>query len=139
MVLFVRLPDVPVMVTVAVPMVAALLAVSVNVLAELASAGLNEAVTPLGKPEADNVTLPLKPFKSLTVIVLVPLEPCATVTLLGDAESAKLGVDDGQLLTKLAAFMLPIPVAKSQPVLVLYAALYDVFEVERTPAVPEGR
>jgi hypothetical protein len=58
----VKLPEVPVMVTGIVPMVAELLAVSVNVLAVLAGFGLNDAVTPLGKPDADKVTLPLKPF-----------------------------------------------------------------------------
>ena len=83
---FVWLPDVPVMVTVAVPTVAVSLAVSVSMLAELASFGLKDAVTPLGKPEADKVTLPLKPFWSLTVIVIVPLEPCVRGKLFGDAE-----------------------------------------------------
>lgn len=61
-VVFVKVPDVPVIVTVTVPTAAALLAVSVNVLAVLAGFGLNDAVTPLGKPDADKVTLPLKPF-----------------------------------------------------------------------------
>ena len=83
-VVFVRVPEVPVMVTVTVPMVAALLAVSVNMLAVLAGFGLNDAVTPLGRPDADKVTLPPKPFCVLTVIVLVPLEPRVKVKLLGD-------------------------------------------------------
>jgi hypothetical protein len=50
------------MVTGIVPMVAVPLAVSVNVLAVLAGFGVNDAVTPLGKPEADKLTLPLNPF-----------------------------------------------------------------------------
>jgi len=58
----VKLPDVPVMVTGTVPMAAELLAVSVNVLAVLAGFGLNVAVTPLGRPDADKVTSPLNPF-----------------------------------------------------------------------------
>ena len=58
----VKLPDVPVMVTENVPMVAALLAVSVRVLAVLAGFGLKAAVTPLGNPDADKVTSPLNPF-----------------------------------------------------------------------------
>ena len=37
--------------------------------------GLNPAVTPFGNPEALKVTLPLKPFTGLTVMVLVPLLP----------------------------------------------------------------
>ena len=38
--------------------------------------------------------------------------------MLGDTESTKVGVgeDPGQLLTKLAALRVPIPVAKSHPV-----------------------
>ncbi len=86
-VVLVRPLDEPVMVTVAVPVAAKALAVRVNVLALAVLVGLNEAVTPLGKPEADKLTLPLKPFWGVTVIVLVPLVPCTTVKLLGDAES----------------------------------------------------
>jgi hypothetical protein len=81
-----KLPDTPVMVTVTVPVVAALLAVSVNVLEVLTLLGLNDAVTPPGKPDAERLTAPLKPFSELTVMVLVPLVPCVTVKLLGDAE-----------------------------------------------------
>ena len=116
----VRLPEVPVMVTLAVPVVAVLLAVRVNVLVLVVLAGLNDAVTPLGRPEADRLTLPLKPFCGVTVIVLVPPAPCMTVTLLGEVESPKLGVveDPGQLLTKFVALTVPMPVAKSQPVVV---------------------
>ena len=72
-------------VTVAVPVAAVLLAVSVNVLVVVALAGLKAAVTPLGRPEAERATLPVKPFFGVTVIVLGPLAPCAIVTLAGDA------------------------------------------------------
>jgi hypothetical protein len=51
----------------------------------------NDAVTPLGKAEVDNVTDPVNPPESVTVIVLLPLVPCFTVKLLGDAESEKFG------------------------------------------------
>ena len=71
----VKLPDEPVTVTVAIPVVAALLAVSINVLVFVVLVGLNDAVTPLGKPEADKLTLPLKPFCGVTVMVLVPEAP----------------------------------------------------------------
>ncbi len=84
--MFVKLPEVPVMVTVTVPVVAVPLAVSVNVLVLVVLLGLNDAVTPLGSPDADKLTLPLKPFWGVTVMVLVPLAPCAIVKLLGDAE-----------------------------------------------------
>ena len=83
---FVKLPEMPVMLTVTVPVVAVLLAVSVNVLVLVVLLGLNDAVTPLGNPDADKLTLPLKPFCEVTVMVLVPLAPCGIVKLFGDAE-----------------------------------------------------
>ena len=87
----VRLPDVPVMVTVEVPVAAVLLAVSVSVLVVVAGLGLNAAVTPVGKPDADKVTLLVNPFKRVTVTVLVPpAPPFVTVRLDGDAPSEKL-------------------------------------------------
>jgi hypothetical protein len=125
-VLLVRLvPDMPVRVTVNVPKVAVLLAVNVKVLVLVALAGLKDAVTPLGRPEADKLTLPLKPFCGVIVTVLLPLVPCGTVTLPGDARSRKVGalVELGQLFTRLAALTVPMPVAKSHPVVVPYAGL----------------
>ena len=89
---FVKLPDVPVRVTVEVPMVAVLAAISVNVLVFAVGFGLNKAVTPLGKPVADRLTLPLKPFCGVTATVLEPVAPCIKVRLLGDAESAKFSL-----------------------------------------------
>ena len=71
----VSVPDVPVMVTVEVPAVAVLLAVNVSTLEVVEDAGLNEAVTPLGRPVAANDTLPVKGLTSVTVIVSVPLLP----------------------------------------------------------------
>ena len=74
-VLAVRLPDVPLMVTVDVPTVAELLAVSVNTLDPVAGLVPKEAVTPLGRPDAARVTLPLNPFAPVTVMVSVALLP----------------------------------------------------------------
>ena len=82
----VKLPDEPVIVTVAVPVVAVLPVASVNVLVVLAGLGLNDAVTPVGRPEADKLTLPLKPFCGAIVTVLVPLVPCVMLRLLGAAD-----------------------------------------------------
>jgi hypothetical protein len=82
-----RLPEVPVMVTVVgPPVVAVLLAVRVSVFP------VKDAVTPLGKPDAAYVTVPVKPFFGVTVIVLEPLAPCAILTLVGDATRLKSGV-----------------------------------------------
>jgi len=86
-----KLPEVPVIVTVVVPAVADLLAVSVKTLVEVAGFGLNDAVTPLGRPVAANDTLPENPFTGEMVMVLVPLAPpLAMVTALGEAERVKL-------------------------------------------------
>ncbi len=61
-VLAVRLPHVPMMVTVAVPGVAVLLAVNVSELVPVEiRSGANTALTPAGSPEATRVTLPLNP------------------------------------------------------------------------------
>src|ERR1019366_3728079 len=84
------------MVTVDVPVAAVALAVRVNVLDVAVGFGANPAVTPLGRPEALIVTLPAKPFSGLTVIVLVPLLPCTTVTVLGLAVKLKSGVPPAQ-------------------------------------------
>ena len=61
--------------TVDVPVAAVLLAVNVKELAAVAEVGLKVAVTPLGKPDADKLTLPLKPFRGAMVIVLEPFDP----------------------------------------------------------------
>lgn len=90
-VVLISVPEVPVTVTVTVPVVEVLLAVSVNVLAPVVLAGLNDGVTPLGRPDADNTTLLLKPLSGFTVMVLEPLDPCVMVRLLGEAESVKFG------------------------------------------------
>jgi hypothetical protein len=95
-VVWLRLPDVPRTVTVNVPVLAELLAVNLKLLVPVVVAGLKDAVTPLGKPDADRLTLPKKPFWGLTATVLVPLDPCVTLTLLGESKSAKSPVlDDG--------------------------------------------
>ena len=85
-VVVVKLPDVPVTVTVTVPVAAVLLAASVNVLVLAVLLGLNDAVTPLGRPDADKLTLLLKLFCGVTVMVLAPLVPCTIIKLFGDAE-----------------------------------------------------
>jgi hypothetical protein len=114
----VKLPEIPVIVTLTAPVVAVLLAVNVSRLVLVAGFVPNAAVTPEGSPDALSVTLPVKPLVGLMVIVLVPpAAPSVTATLDGDADRLKFGVvDTGQLLTRFATFTVPMPVAKSQPV-----------------------
>jgi hypothetical protein len=110
----VKLPEVPVIVTVADPVVAVLLAVSVSTLVPVVGFVANAAVTPLGRPDAARVTLPVNPPTSVTVIVLVPLLPWVIVRLLGESDSVKLGVDDpARRSIRPVVFGLPHPVHRS--------------------------
>jgi hypothetical protein len=88
----VKLPETPWTVMVEVPVVAVAVAVKVSVLVVVAGLGLNPAVTPEGRPEALNVTALLKPLSGAMVIVLVPVLPCTTDTLVGFALRLKSGV-----------------------------------------------
>ena len=70
MVVLVKVPEVPVTVTVAVPIAAVLVADRVKELLVVAGFGPNVALTPLGRPDAVKLTLPLNPFRILIVIVV---------------------------------------------------------------------
>ena len=87
----VRLPDVPVMVTVARPVVAVLLAVNVTPLDPFVGLVAKFAVTPLGKPAAARVTLPVNPFAPVNVTVSLALPPCVTARVDAVGASVKLG------------------------------------------------
>jgi len=62
----VRLPEVPVIVSVVVPTLAELLAVNVSMLLPVVGFGEKVAVTPLGKPETSRLTLPVNPYLGFT-------------------------------------------------------------------------
>jgi hypothetical protein len=87
----VRLPEVPVMVTVLVPAAAALVAVKVTTLEAVAGFVAKLAVTPEGRPVAARVTLPVKPFAPARVMVSVAVPPWATETVGAVAARVKLG------------------------------------------------
>jgi len=70
-----RLPEVPVTLTVNVPVAAEGPAERVRVLLAAVGLGMKDAVTPLGKPEAMRFTVALKPFNGLTALVLVAPVP----------------------------------------------------------------
>lgn len=63
--------------------------VSVELPEPVTEIGLKLALAPDGWEDALNVTVPMKPFCAVAVMVLVPLFPCVTVTLVGDAERLK--------------------------------------------------
>lgn len=94
-------PEVPVIVTVAVPGVAVVLAVNVIAVELVDEVGLNEAVTPVGRPAAANITLPVNPFESATVIVSVAVLPWVTARVAVEAASVKLCVELVTLRTML--------------------------------------
>ena len=100
LVLVVRLPLLPVMVTAVAPAVAELLAVSVSVEVALPpAAGANEveereAVTPEGSPETVSATTESNPSLLPTVMELVPDAPCAIDRLVGESDTEKDGVPD---------------------------------------------
>src|SRR5579859_3210324 len=111
------------MVTVAVPVVAVALVVSVRLLVPLVLAGLKLAVTPAGRPEADKLTLPVKPLVGLTVIVVAPLLPWVTERLVGDEESVKSGV---AALPQFANLKLAMRVFQlNEPVVFMYSFVYQ--------------
>jgi hypothetical protein len=87
-VVWLRVPLVPVTVTLTVPVVAVLEAVKVTVLAPVVDVGLKLAVTPEGKPLALSATLPVNPPDGVTFTVLVPVAPWATVALVADREKS---------------------------------------------------
>src|SRR5436309_15623809 len=84
------------MVTVEVPTVAVEETVKVSVeLPEPGAAieaGLKEAVTPAGRPEADSEMALLKPPETAVVIVALPEAPCAMDSEVGAAAIVKSGV-----------------------------------------------
>ena len=70
------------------PAVAVLATISVIVLDVVALAGLNDAVTPAGRPLAARFTELLKLLMPVIAMVLLPLVPATTLTLPGVEDSA---------------------------------------------------
>jgi hypothetical protein len=98
-VVWVTPPPVAVTVTVEVPVVAVLPAVNLSVELPLPGAaiepGLKLAVTPAGRPEADNATAELKPPLVDVEMVALPEEPWVTDKLVGAAATLKSGAVPG--------------------------------------------
>lgn len=112
-----RLPEVPLIVTVAVPFAVAL-AVTVSTLDEVADFGLNEAVTPFGRPFAVSATLPVNPLTGVMVTVLVPVSPCFTFTVVGEADSANFLVVPESTVRLIVVVLISLP---EVPVIVMVA------------------
>src|SRR5262249_27643754 len=87
-------PAVPVMVTVVDPTVAVPDAAKMTMLlvpVVVVVVGLKVAVTPVGNALVLNVMALAKPLRRVMVTVLVPLAPCATLTVVGLAARLKSG------------------------------------------------
>lgn len=70
-----REPEAPVIVMIDVPIGVAQPAVKVSTLLPVVGFAPKTAVTPLGRPDAARVTLPVNGLMSVTVIVSVPAPP----------------------------------------------------------------
>ena len=86
-----RTPEAPLMASEVVPVSAPAFTVMVITLVVVATGGLNKADMPDGSPDADRLTLPVKPLGALKVMVLVVLPPWPTTALAVSADSAKPG------------------------------------------------
>lgn len=93
------------------------------------------AVTPLGNPEALSVVAALNPFRLATVIVLLPLELCATVSDDGDALTLKFG---GAFTVRaiVAVWVVEPEVPVTVTVAVPVVAVEDAVKVSVEVAVP---
>ena len=73
--LLLRVPEVPVTLTLNTPVAALAFAEKVTWLVLVAGLVPNVALTPLGKPDAVKFTLPLNPFTGLIMMVVNPDPP----------------------------------------------------------------
>ena len=124
------------------PVVAVELAVKVRTLVEVVGLVPNAAVTPDGKPEADKLTLPVNPPVSVTVIVLLPLLPCTTLTLVGEAESEKSGCAGAVMVSETVVVCVSVPevpviVTVEVPVVAVELAVKVTTLVEVVGLVPK--
>ncbi len=129
-VLALNVPDVPVMVAVALPAAAEVPAVNVTVVEPVAVAGLKLAVTPEGRPDAASFTDPLNPFCGLIAMELDPLVPAVRLSAAGVAERVKLGA-----ATTVIAIVAVLVSAPEMPVTVSVALPGDAFADALTVSV----
>ena len=93
-----------------VPPAAVEAAVNVTVLAPAVGLGENEAVRPLGRPEAASFTLPVNPYSGLTVIDEVAEAPRGICRLFGELPITKEGKCTATLIFVVAVSLPEVPV-----------------------------
>ena len=75
--------------------------------------GLNAAVTPVGRPDAERAIAALNPPETAVVMVDLPVLPCVTETEVGEAESVKAGTGAEVTVSEMVAVCVippPVPV-----------------------------
>jgi hypothetical protein len=70
---------------------------------------LNAAVTPVGRPDAANATLPVNGLTSVTVMVSVPLAPWAIDRVAAEGFSVKLPVDAAVTVSVMVVVAVSVP------------------------------
>ena len=88
----VKVPEVPVMVMLLVPVAAVVVALKVSVLDPVVGFVPKTAVTPAGNPETASFTVPVNPYNGATATAAVEERPVPRFKLPGAEESEKLGV-----------------------------------------------
>jgi hypothetical protein len=133
-----KVPLLPVIVTVYVPVLVLLCTVIVSVdFPEVEiETGLRLAANPVGAL-ADNVTVPVKPLRNVIVIVEVPWDPLLIVNDAGDAEIEKSGevTCTVKLMVWLNDPLMPVTVTEFAPLLallgtVMFSVDWPVVEIE---------
>jgi len=102
-------PEVPVMVIVEVAAAAVAATVNVTTLVDVAGLVPKATVTPVGNPDAARVTLPANGLTSVTVIVSVPLAPCAIDKVAADGASVKLPVEAETTVKAIVVVLVIVP------------------------------
>ncbi len=74
-------------------------------------------VAPLGSPDTDRLTEPVKPLTGVTVIPSLPLTPCASVKVPEAADSVNPGVD-ADATTKVTVTVCLRPFEEPEPLVV---------------------
>jgi hypothetical protein len=100
-----------------VPAAAEELTANVTVEVLLVVVGLKAAVTPLGSPDTPRITVPLKLFSGVTVIVATPVLDRVRLSADAELDSKKDGCPDVPVksLTRCCPPGEPHPVARSYP------------------------
>lgn len=123
---FTTVPEVQVMVMGYVPATVVLPASTVRMLEVVNGLVPNTTVTPLGKPDTTQEMLPVNPFRSVAVMVSVPLEPAARESEAAEGATVKLGVPvtvSAMVMVELSVPEVPVMVIVEVPATAVLATV----------------